>query len=305
MSGLELVTGAEMGGGRRVLSEEQKAEYWRNGFLVVPGLVPNSALESYRARFEAVCRGEVNIPGLVVMKDVAVREGSGERVVNKIQDFQHDEAFFSYCKQPGIVSIVQDIIGDRDVLAMHTMLINKPPDPGTKTSRHPMHQDLHYFPFRPADKIVCAWTAMEPVHRSNGCLVLLPRSHSHGTLFKHGYPQWEGGVNAMYHGIEDLQLCESGERFYAEMRAGDTVFFHPLLIHGSGANKTRGFRKAISCHYASAHCDYIEVEGTSQESIAKEVMEIAKRKVGPHAQISFQDVWRLRSRPVTSLRASL
>lgn len=35
-----------------------------------------------------------------------------------------------------------------NIMAMHTMLINKPPDPGTRTSRHPMHQDLHYFPFR-------------------------------------------------------------------------------------------------------------------------------------------------------------
>jgi phytanoyl-CoA hydroxylase len=38
-------------------------------------------------------------------------------------------------------------------MAMHTMLINKPPDPGTLTSRHPLHQDLYYFPFRPADKV--------------------------------------------------------------------------------------------------------------------------------------------------------
>lgn len=27
------------------------------------------------------------------------------------------------------------------------------------------------------------------------------------------------------------------------MEKGDTVFFHPLLIHGSGINKTSGFRK--------------------------------------------------------------
>ena len=66
----------------------------------------------------------------------------------------------------------------------------QPPDPGTKTSRHPLHQDLHYFPFRPADRIVCAWTAMEKVDRSNGCLVVLPGTHK-GTLLKHDYPKWE------------------------------------------------------------------------------------------------------------------
>ena len=55
-------------------------------------------------------------------------------------------------------------------MGMHTMLINKPPDPGTKSSRHPMHQDLHYFPFRPADRIVCSWTAMQPVSKNSNQL---------------------------------------------------------------------------------------------------------------------------------------
>ncbi len=80
-----------------------------------------------------------------------------------------------------------------------------------------------------------------------------------------------------------------GRDSYLSMEAGDTVFFHPLLIHGrygvltfvtafrlfpifcriflsvqplsdppldSGANTTKGFRKAISCHYASSDCQY-------------------------------------------------
>lgn len=53
-----------------------------------------------------------------------------------------------------------------------------------------MHQDLHYFPFRPVDKIVCAWTAMEKVNRQNGCLVVVPGTHT-GTLHEHDYPEWE------------------------------------------------------------------------------------------------------------------
>ena len=77
-----------------------------------------------------------------------------------------------------------------NIMAVHTMLINKPPDPGLKTSRHPLHQDLHYFPFRPADRIVCSWTAMEKVNRANGCLVVLPGTH-HGDLKQHDYPEWE------------------------------------------------------------------------------------------------------------------
>ena len=83
------------------------------------------------------------------------------------------------------------------------------------------------------------------------------------------------GVNKMYHGVRGyddhpvVELC---------MEKGDTVFFHPVLIHGSGPNRTNGFRKAISCHYSTAEWKFIDVRGTSQENIAKEVEDIAKRR---------------------------
>ena len=51
----------------------------------------------------------------------------------------------------------------------------------------------------------------------------------------------QGGVNKMYHGIRDYD--PSSPRVHLEMGPGDTVFFHPLLIHGSGMNRTSGFRK--------------------------------------------------------------
>lgn len=44
------------------------------------------------------------------------------------------------------------------------MFINKPPGMGG-SSRHPMHQDLAYFPFGPADKIVAAWASLEDATR--------------------------------------------------------------------------------------------------------------------------------------------
>lgn len=78
---------------------------------------------------------------------------------------------------------------------MHSMLINKPPDSGALTSIHPLHQDLYYFPFRPADRIVGVWTAMEKVTQDNGCLLVVPGSHRKN-LLKHGYPKVS--INSCY-----------------------------------------------------------------------------------------------------------
>lgn len=56
----------------------------------------------------------------------------------------------------------------------------------------------------------------------------------------------QGGVNKMYHGITDYN--PNHPRVHLEMEKGDTVLFHPLLIHGSGMNHTEGFRKVKTVH---------------------------------------------------------
>ncbi|XP_005808084.1 phytanoyl-CoA dioxygenase, peroxisomal [Xiphophorus maculatus] len=285
------------------LTPEQRLFYEENGFLLIKNLVSETDIDRFRKEFERICRQEVKVPGLIVMRDVAIAKSEfvpDQRAVSKLQDFQEDPELFRYCALPQILKYVECFTGP-NIMAMHTMLINKPPDAGKKTSRHPMHQDLHYFPFRPTDRIVCAWTAMERVTRQNGCLVVLPGTHK-GALQEHDYPDWEGGVNKMYHGVRDYD--PDHPRLHVEMEKGDTVFFHPLLIHGSGMNQTQGFRKAISCHYASGDCYYIDVRGTTQENIENEVKELAQKKYRMN-EVAFKDTWAFRGRLVQGERTSL
>lgn len=285
-----------------VLSYEQRKFYEDNGYIVIRNLVPKEKLDVYRERFEQICRREVEIPGLTIMRDVAIARSEfvpGEQAVTKLQEFQNDDILFGYCELPEIIKYVQTFTG-KEVKAMHTMLINKPPDPGKKTSRHPLHQDLHYFPFRPADRVVCSWTAMQKVNRENGCLVVLPGTHK-GELLQHDYPEWEGGVNKMYHGVRDFD--PNASRVHLPMDTGDTVFFHPLLIHGSGMNKTKGFRKSISCHYASADINFIDVKGSIQDGVEKEVFEMVHKKLVARGvdptKLTMKDLWMFKSRDVS------
>ncbi|XP_077614614.1 phytanoyl-CoA dioxygenase, peroxisomal [Crocuta crocuta] len=287
-----------------VLSLEQRKFYEENGFLVIKNLVSDADITRFRNQFERICKGELKVEGMMIMKDVTTEKSKftwSENLITKVQDFQGDEELFRYCTLPEILKYVECFTGP-NIMAMHTMLINKPPDSGKKTSRHPLHQDLHYFPFRPSNKIVAAWTAMEPVTQDNGCLSVLPGTHK-GCLRPHVYPQWEGGVNIMYYGIQDYD--ENSPRVHLVMEKGDTVFFHPLLIHGSGLNKTQGYRKTISCHFASADCHYIDVKGTSQEGFEKDLKGIMQKQFEIPEDTSLQDIFRFRARLVKGERTNL
>jgi len=235
------------------LSPQQLEHYREHGYVVVRGLFDGASLQRWSERFEDIVLGRTPAATrMLVMRDVMVAKGAVEPKSNldaiaKLQDFENDLVLDAYNQHEALLDCVESLLGP-DLQSIHCMLINKPPG---VDGRHPLHQDLVYFQFRPADAVVGTWTALGPVTRENGCLVVVPGTQR-GPLLEHQNMDWEY-VNAGYWGAKGAgpQL----ERVHVECEPGDTIVFHSLLLHGSGQNRTQGFRRAISCHYASTQCE--------------------------------------------------
>jgi len=56
------------------------------------------------------------------------------------------------------------------------------------------------------------------------------------------------------------------------------VFVLFIKLHAHFNFFLQGFRKAISVHYASSNCNYIDVSGTTQDNIKNEVIDIMAKK---------------------------
>jgi phytanoyl-CoA hydroxylase len=171
---------------------------------------------------------------------------------------QADPVLRKYSAYGPLLDQVEELVGP-DLISMNSMYLNKPPN---VDARHPLHQDLIYFPFRPADQIVGVWTALEKIPREKGCLVVIPGSHK-GEILAHEYPDWEH-QNHLFVGVKDL---DASGRVHLEMEPGDTAFFHSMIIHGSGFNRTQELRRAIAVHFANARCE--DVWGGHQQMLDK------------------------------------
>jgi phytanoyl-CoA hydroxylase len=242
---------------RPKLGDAERARYDEQGYLVLRGLFSEAELAPWQARFAAIVDGEVApAEDMLLMRDVMVAKGAVTPAtpadgIAKIQDFHNDPVLFDgFVKHPRLLDLVTAFTGP-DVKSIHTMLINKPPG---VDGRHPLHQDLLYFPFRPEDRIVGVSVALERCTRGNGCLVVVPGSQRAG-LLPHENPEWEW-LNFGYFGARDVGA--DTHRVHVEMEPGDTILFHPALLHGSGRNRTRGSRRMILAHYASARCRYLD-----------------------------------------------
>jgi len=234
------------------LTEQQLQQYVLDGYLLLPKLIDPKSLDIYNQRFLSIVEGQAALSGAMkVMSDVMVVKGALEpetklHGVNKLFCLEDDRVLFDYAKHPELLSAIQSIIGP-SIYTLTSNVFNKPPQ---VDGRHPLHQDLRYFKLRPANKIIAAWTAILPATRASGCLCVIPGSHRNG-LLSHDTPDWEF-LNSGFFGLSDVDL---DQRQHVEMQPGDTVLFHPLLAHGSGRNKSTGFRRSISVHFASGECE--------------------------------------------------
>ena len=230
------------------ISKDELEQYRNNGYVIKRGLFDAQSLAVFDQRFLDLVEGRVEKSGLMqIMRDVMVVKGAVDAQstvhgVNKLFSFEEDPVLRGYTHHAGLLACARGLIGPV-IHSVSTNVFNKPPE---VDGRHPMHQDLRYFRMRPADLIVGTWTAVYPAMRETGCLSVLPGSHKGGFL-EHAYPDWEF-VNHGFYGVKDVDF--SG-RVHVELQPGDTLLFHPLLIHGSGHNRSQHFRRALSTHYIS------------------------------------------------------
>ncbi len=235
-----------------MLKEDQIESYQDSGYLLIPRLIEESELNAWSERFVDIVRGKrPKSRGMVLMKDVMVAKGAVTptdplHAVNKLLNFEDDPGFYAYVEHPKLLAAVTDLIG-HGLYSLVTNVFNKPP---AVDGRHPLHQDLRYFRMRPPEKIIAAWTAISTCNRENGCLTVVPKSHRLG-LLKHELPAWDF-INFAFYGVVESNALE---RKYIEMAPGDTLLFHPLLVHGSGRNRTAACRRSISTHFASHECE--------------------------------------------------
>lgn len=140
-----------------------------------------------------------------------------------------------------IIDIVAEILGP-DLDCFQSQFIFK--NPGV--IGQPWHQDSYYFRFDRQPQ-VGVWVALSRATLENGCLWVLPGSHT-GPIHEH-VPDRRPEANRAY---TEIVSEDDSARIPALMAPGDVLFFHSYLMHKSTDNVADERRAAMVYHYARA-----------------------------------------------------
>lgn len=128
-----------------------------------------------------------------------------------------------------------------------------------------LQQDVFYLPFRPADRIVCTWTALEPINQETGQFIVLSGSHKTSQLETSFSDSRGFNTKIIYEPLRDPMKL-TGTKKQLELKPGDTIFYHPVLAHGMaiGTQLNSNVKPiAISCYFAASECEYVVMSGNS------------------------------------------
>jgi len=215
-------------------SDKDKAEFGRQGFIVVPSLFTPE---------EAVKLGESARRDAKTWADATERaDATGNRTILAVRDDLGEDVYSSIARSRRVTESMSTLLGE-EVYHYHHKLMLKEPKVGGAWE---WHQDYGYwynygclFP-----TMASCYIAIDKAVKANGCLQVLPGSHKLERL-EHGKV---GGQT----GADPERMPAILERFdlhYVEMQPGDGLFFHANLLHRSDQNTSDDPRWSLICCY--------------------------------------------------------
>jgi len=126
--------------------------------------------------------------------------------------------------------------------AHHNCVMTKSPSFSSSTG---WHRDVRYWSFeRP--ELVSVWLALGAERRDNGCLLVLPGSHTM-TFSK---AQLDDAQFLRTDAVQNQALL--AQQVAVELDPGDVLFFHARLFHAAGSNTTQETKFSVVFTYHTA-----------------------------------------------------
>ena len=195
------------------LNEKQLKDYEDHGFVAPIDVLTLEEAKKIKVEIEYI---EKKWPDELI--------GLGRNNVHYISPI-----FDQVCHNSKILDVVESIIG-KNILVGGTTLFIKDPD---KKGFVSWHQDAKYIGFEPHNWVT-AWLAITDANEENGCMRMWSGSHKE-KIKEHKDTFNENNLLTRGQTVQNIPLEDTTPNI---LKAGQLSLHHPMIVHGSGSNKS-------------------------------------------------------------------
>lgn len=208
------------------LSEEEKAQFWEDGFLVIDDLFDSREIEELR-------------DACTHPKDTEWE--TAERTVHALGLTTRHESFLNLARDRRVVGRLRSLIGP-DIQLQHSKLAAQPA--AADRGGFAWHQDFAFYPHTNTD-LVAVMVMLDDATPANGCMRMVRGSHKRGLLD-------HMDADGMFTGMcqePDAWTVHHDDITDITPRAGGISMHHCLMLHGAGPNRSGSPRRGLVFQY--------------------------------------------------------
>lgn len=213
---------------RAIDTDEARRDLRENGFHVVKNLVPREVVQTILDEMEPPQNDPL---------DRTARQSRG------LKPHLANENIWGILSSPALTAALREILEDEPA-CIQSMYYFKPPG----SSGLGLHRDKQYIRVEPGNTLA-VWIAVDPARQENGCLIVVPGSHSQEVEHRPEQQSPFDGDRRVFTDIH-MRVPEGMSSIPVELDPGDAILFGGHLIHGSLPNTTSSsFRRSLVGHY--------------------------------------------------------
>ncbi|GAB4110539.1 MAG: hypothetical protein OHK0057_31130 [Thermoflexibacter sp.] len=222
---------------RYSLTKEQVDFFHENGYLAGIKLLDEAQVEKLREELSELFNPKH--PKNQLFYEYHTNESSSPDHVlfHALGAWRISVGFHDVLWNPAFVKPASQLLAG-SIRFWHDQLFCKPAKHGGVVA---WHQDYSYWTrTKPMAHLTC-WVGLDDADEENGCLYYVPKSHRWGLIEK---PELAGDMNGIYRFLTEEQKAQFNP-IPIPLKKGYAAFHHPLLMHGSYANRTDRPRRAF------------------------------------------------------------
>ena len=155
-------------------------------------------------------------------------------------------------RRPKILDLVENFLGP-DIMIWSSHLYPKEPGDGRYIS---WHQDSAHWGLD-SNKILTVWIALTEANNANGCMRMLPGSHTQGIVSHHD--TWDPN-NILTRGQTIKSEIDEERAIWVTLQQGEASFHHVNMWHASKPNETERRRVGLALRYITPEARQERVE---------------------------------------------
>jgi len=216
------------------VTDEQIAQYQRDGFIQISNVLVGDELKRLRGAVVAAVEAEKT-----VRPSGQTKSPYEQLFIQKVNLWRRHPAVreFVLCKRFGDLA---SRLSGQPARIWHDQALFKEPREGAKT---PWHQDAYYWPHTERRDQITIWIALQDATIQNGCMSFIPGSQQVTTAGRIDLGNPENLFDlapAEFKGIKPRTI---------ELKAGSCTFHNGMVFHFAGPNKTDEMREAFAILY--------------------------------------------------------